>query len=313
MVIKDRVEGNIPLNDNDMLSVTISGHVIEATFRDVEDTPEGGYIERVDNEHYIVKNTGEIKEYNHAADRSDSTKSLYRTFANIRRLINANTTEPNNCKWVTITYADRSIKGIEGNQKLYKDFRAFNAKLQRRYPKAEYISVVEPQSDGTWHMHIIYIWEKQAPYIPQQEFQDLWGKGFCWLTKVDDNDNIGAYLSAYLGNAEKSEADEIGYKYSDDDVIEAEIQNKEGNKEKKKFVKGARLHFYPNGMNIVRYSRGIKKPKKSKMHVQNFKIITNGLEPVYDKSYKYEIIDTIGKNTKTMNVRQMQYNTKRRI
>lgn len=290
-----------------MITTTISGNVIEGTYRDIEDTPEGGYIERIDEEHYQIKSTGEIKEYNHAEDRSGNTKSLYRTFANIRRLINANTTKPQNCKWVTMTYEDRTVKGEEGNKKVQYDFRLFNNKLQRRYGKAEYISVVEPQRDGTWHLHIIYIWKDKAPYIPQEEFQDLWGKGYCWLTKVDDNDNIGAYLSAYLGNAEQKEADAEGIKYNDDDVIECEVEG-----EKKKFIKGARLHFYPPGMNIFRHSQGIEKPKKVKMHMKNFKMITDGLEPIYDKSYSYEIISDTPDKIRHMNVRQMQFNSKRK-
>ena len=37
-----------------------------------------------------------------------------------------------------------------------------------------------------------------------------------------------------------------------------------GNKEKR-FIKGARLHMYPKYFNILRHSRGIKKPEKEIM------------------------------------------------
>ena len=44
------------------------------------------------------------------------------------------------------------------------------------------------------------------------------------------------------------------------DVKEVEVE-RDGQKIKKKFLKGARLHFYPPNFNLYRCSRGIKKPK----------------------------------------------------
>ena len=316
---REKQETPIFIQSNDMLTVTTSGHVIEATYRNVAPTPEGGYIEKMDDDHYIVKRTGEICEYTHAEDRSGNVKSLYRTFAHIRRLVNANTTVPARCKWITITYEDRTVKGKEGAKRLYKDFLLFNRKLQRRWGKAEYISVVEPQGDGTWHMHIIYIWDKPAPYVPQDEFQALWGKGYCWLTKMSDNDNLGAYLSAYLGNASQSEIDDHNKEaseaekinYSEDDLIVCNVKDQDGNIEQKKFIKGLRLSMYPNEMNIVRHSKGIKMPKREMMTKARFDIRTALLEPVYDTSYTTTVEDSDGE-LRVIEMRQMQYNTKRR-
>ena len=43
-------------------------------------------------------------------------------------------------------------------------------------------------------------------------------------------------------------------------IKEAEIKQEDGSILKKKYIKGARLHLYPNKMNFYRTSRGVKRP-----------------------------------------------------
>jgi hypothetical protein len=85
---------------------------------------------------------------------------------------------------------------------------------------------------------------------------DLWKRGFVTVKRLDDVDNVGAYLTAYLGDMELNEALERG--------VGGEIKTVEyeenGEQKSKRYIKGARLSMYPPGFNIFRYSKGCKKP-----------------------------------------------------
>ena len=56
-------------------------------------------------EQYIDLGTGEIKDVVHHTTRADQYKSLYRTFRNVRAIINSNVTDVKKVKWITLTYA----------------------------------------------------------------------------------------------------------------------------------------------------------------------------------------------------------------
>ena len=71
--------------------------------------------------------------------------------------------------------------------------------------KIEYIVACEPQSRGAWHMHLIIIFDRLAPFIPNATIETLWEQGFTKTTRLENIDNIGAYLTAYLGDMEYNE------------------------------------------------------------------------------------------------------------
>jgi len=73
----------------------------------------------------------------------------------------------------------------------------------------------------------------------------------------------------------------------------------------KKFIKGGRLHRYPNGMNLYRTSRGIKKPDRVDMAYSDIKKVVGSAKPHYTKSIHIETEDF--NNVITYE----QYNTKR--
>jgi hypothetical protein len=108
----------------------------------------------------------------------------------------------------------------------------------------------------------------------------LWGHGGVNIKRLDSSDNIGAYLSAYLSNLPT------------DSKTETE----------KSYIKGARLHLYPPGMNFYRCSRGIKKPEWQKKNAA-----TRVGAPVYRKIIKIE--NDAGEHVQT--IEYLQYNTKR--
>ena len=106
----------------------------------------------------------------------------------------------NNVRWITLTYAEN----MTDTDRLYFDFKDFNKRFQyyckiNGYSKPEYIVMMEPQGRGAWHCHLLYIWDCKAPYVANKTLRDLWGHGFVKIKKLDNCDNVGAYLTAYLG------------------------------------------------------------------------------------------------------------------
>ena len=242
-----------------MVKVTEMGNVIEVQYmsrRNCKQTIQmlqGG-------EQFVVCATGEIKDIEHHNTRKDNKKGLYKTFANARAVINANVTDVSKVRWCTLTYAEN----MTDPKRLYMDFEKFNKRFQyyckqKGYSKPEYIVMMEPQGRGAWHAHLLYIWQDQkAPYISNQDFRELWGHGFVRIKKLDNVDNVGAYLTAYLGDMEIDEMDVSKAVGKQCKVVETEDEN--GKKVKKAIVKGARLDLYPANFNMLRCSRGVKRP-----------------------------------------------------
>lgn len=213
---------------------------------------------------YIELSTGEIKECQQHETRADQIKSLRRTFETVRGIINANVVEPSFCKWITLTYSENMTDTV----RLKTDFNKFDKRFQyyckkQGYPKAEYITMVEPQGRGAWHHHLLYIFPCKAPYISNSELCDLWGHGFTKTKKLDNVDNVGAYLTAYLGDIEINNDTSsvlVDLHMDNVEIVEKDIISDDGIKQKKAFVKGARLPLYPVNFNMFRCSRGVKRP-----------------------------------------------------
>lgn len=248
-----------PKNPNLEVKVTEMGNVIEVQYmsrRNCKQTIQmlqGG-------EQFVICATGEIKDVEHHNTRKDNKKGLYKTFANARAVINANVTDVSKVRWCTLTYAEN----MTDPKRLYEDFRNFNWRFQyycktHGYSKPEYIVMMEPQGRGAWHAHLLYIWQDQkAPYISNQDFRELWGHGFVRIKKLDNVDNVGAYLTAYLGDMEIDEMDVSKAVGKQCKVVE--VEDEDGKKVKKAIVKGARLDLYPANFNMLRCSRGVKRP-----------------------------------------------------
>ena len=221
----------------------------------------------------IGDDTGEVFEYQHATDKSGSITSVKRTLAKLRSIINTNCVNASFLHWVTMTYAEN----MRDRARLHSDFKKFWQKFKRwlvkhGYSIPEYIAVVEPQGRGAWHLHIILIWDKKAPFIDNNSiFAPMWGHGWTKIQAVHGVDNLGAYFSAYLADIpldeferEKNDTSTYAVKYnevSDDDS---------GKKTRKAFVKGARLRLYPSEMNIYRCSRGVKMPVVSTIDLNEY-------------------------------------------
>lgn len=256
-------------NPNLPVKVTTMGNVIEVQYmsrrnnkQTVQMLPGG--------EQFVICSTGEVKDIEHHKTRKDNKKGLYKTFANARGVINANVTDVSKVRWCTLTYAEN----MTDTKRLYEDFKKFNMRFQyycktKGYSNPEYIVMMEPQGRGAWHAHLLYIWQDmKAPFIPNEEFRELWGHGFVRIKKLDNVDNVGAYLTAYLGDMELSEvnAEEFEKVTRGTSIKQVEVEEEDGTKVTKAVLKGARLNLYPADFKMLRCSKGVKRPVEEMMY-----------------------------------------------
>lgn len=278
-------------------------------------------IKVLNADEYILLSTGEIKTMEHHENRADDGYiSLRRTFRNLRALLNTNCTNPCNCKFVTLTYREN----MTNSKKLSKDIEHFIKRLRNKYNEfsLEYIAIAEPQGRGAWHSHIVLIFDRLAPYIPNDVIWRCWspkgykdklqngvGYDFTSIKKLDDVDNVGAYLTAYLGDLPLSDAERLG----DININKYKIKVIEGeNGAPKRILKGARLCLYPNKFNLYRCSKGIKKPAQEFVTLEQAENKVSGATLTFDRTYLLSKSETLRSDDDLINIiRQRYYNTNR--
>lgn len=278
----EKVSQTINIKDDEFVTVKEMGNLTEVKYNSNPNT-EPRTI-KLSKEEFLVKSTGEIKEYEtYAKDKSECIGSVRKSMKRIRELINSNVVEPSYVRWCCLTYKDN----VQDREKVYQDFRKFNQRfkyyLQKKgLPIPEFIDILEPQGRGSFHHHLLYIWNEKAPYIPNADFERLWGHGFTKVQKIDGITNVAAYLTAYLSDMELPEDKWEYLKYFD----ESEVKEMVINGERKAFVKGQRLKLYPSNMNIVRHSKGIKYPEVQKMPLREAKKRVCDKVLTYHTTYK---------------------------
>ena len=247
---------------------------------------QGGYIKKISKEQYIDTRTGEVCDFQHIKNRADDKQNVSKTLSKGRDLINCNITDNSRVRWVTLTYAEN----MTNPERLYLDFKHFNEKLRKIYGKYEYITCAEPQARGAWHLHCLLIFPDIAPFIPNSELANIWRKGFVKIQKLDNVDNVGAYLTAYLGDFElapNSEYVGIGK------IKELEFIDGNGQKTKKRFIKGGRLWMYPPNFHIFRWSRGIKSPEIDYTDYKTAKEKAGSVKPTFSKTVRISTGDYV--------------------
>lgn len=273
----EKIQG-FSINNNDKISLKKMGHIFEICF-----TEHHNYmptIQLLNKDNYMIVSTGEVKQCEHINNRSENKAQVAQSLKRLRDYINTNVVCTQNCLWLTLTYAEN----MKDTKRLYTDFKNFIARFKRKYGNFEYIVAMEPQGRGAWHCHVIIIFDKKAPYIANKVIETLWGQGFTKTHKLANIDNIGAYLTAYLGDMELDSCIENDVRFSEYDIKEVSEIGNIKLKTPKKFVKGGRLYMYPPNFNLYRISRGIKKPTKEYMRYSVAKEKIGPLQPTYSKS-----------------------------
>ena len=244
------------LHPNSPVMVKDMGYVVEIVHN--ARPSNGPCIRKLDKDYYVDIRDGEVREFNHAANRSEGPRQFKNSMRKLRDIINANISDVIRCRWCTFTYRENMTEP----ERLQKDWEHCWKKIKRRWEATGYISIAEPQGRGAWHLHVILLFDFKAPFIPNNELASAWGQGFVTVKKLDSVDNVGAYLTAYLADLPVEEAKALGLS---GEIKEIEVLDDDGKPVKKRFIKGARAHMYPTGFNFYRCSRGVKKPDKQPM------------------------------------------------
>lgn len=275
------------LSDKDIVNVTEMGNITEVRYLSRRNSKPT--IRMLENRQYITLSTGEVKDCkDHTEKRIDRINSLQATFRRLRNIINTNVTNPELCQWITLTYQEN----VKDPKKIYQDFEHFYKRYvyylkKRAVSPPEYISVVEPQSRGCFHAHLICIFRQKPPFVSNSELMKIWGHGFVKITSLTNVDNVGAYLTAYLGDIPlESISTENALKTENMDELDDCKHIKTDTATGKKYLKGGRLYFYPANMNIYRCSRGIKKPITEKMTYEDAKEKTSNAMMTYQKTVR---------------------------
>lgn len=247
-----------------------TGHITEIMYSE-KSACKGCAIKKLSGEQYVLVDTGEVKDFSHTRSRADDLKSISRSLAMGRDLINTNVSDVSRCRWVTLTYAEN----MTDCSRLYSDTQRFVRGMRKVFGSFEYITAAEPQGRGAWHQHMIMIFPSTAPYLENSVVASIWRQGFVNIQALNDIDNIGAYLSAYLGDVEVNEPVNNGGIPSGLPVKETDTG--------KKYIKGARMYMYPPQFHIFRWSKGIKKPVVSSMSYLEAKEKVRGATQTFSK------------------------------
>ena len=125
--------------------------------------------------------------------------SLMRARRELRRIVNANVGKWGNnvtSKFLTLTFKD-NVKDLDlANYEFRQFIKRLNYKVYgKRCSNIKYTAVVEFQERGAVHYHVIFY---NLPYTKANVIEEVWGNGFIKINKIDDIDNVGAYICKYL-------------------------------------------------------------------------------------------------------------------
>lgn len=277
----EKIDNNLFVNDDSIVQVKKTGNIteIKTCLRECKQT-----IRKISAQEYIVLDTGELKQYKHTEKRIENPTSLKQSMRNLRDIINTNCTDPRKCKFLTLTYREN----MQDPQKLYQDVKNFHKRLRYflKNTKFEYISVIEPQGRGSFHIHELLIFNKKAPFIPNSKIEELWQyNGFTTTKNIDNIDNIGAYLCEYLTSIPIEQADLKDIK-SLSNIKEVNTTDENGKPISKHIIKSGRLMYYKKGQRFFRCSRGILRPEVIKCPYSVAKDMVKNSVLTYEKTIK---------------------------
>lgn len=213
-------------------------------------SPTSFPIQRLNDKEYLVKSSGEIREYTTSSDYN--LKSYKRMCVKLRDLILNNFN--NDTKLVTLTYATPNYNADQVQKHLTNYFKSLRNKCE-----FDYITVIEPHKNGSFHAHIMMKFNNTP--AKNKFLKEKWKHGHSKVEKVK---NINA-LAHYFTSEKKA----------------------------------TRLHFYPPNFKIYRSSSGVISPTTQKMTKEQFindynviktneytKIITNQSDEILNQITK---------------------------
>ena len=253
-ISSEEVEGRIPLDDSPT-KVYIMNHIIEMTIMERK-RKRGCAIRKIDKDHYVVESTGEIKKFKAKDGNAQKQVNMNGRFTALKRLVNQNFVGNDSELHIVLTYE----KEMYDREKASSDFKAFWKKLKFYNKHLEYIVIYEPTKKGSWHIHLLVkdIREHRFLYLPKEHLEKIWNKGYVYVSKIWNNDDIGAYFLALIS------------------------RDKENPKSKGKVE---RLKYYTQSYRLFSRSKGIQAPPCFQMTYAEAQKLVEGIAPCYEKAY----------------------------
>lgn len=166
-----------------------------------------GYLKGYENKN---DNTGRKIGYKSDNYEEHRKQVLQRSKKNLRRLINANVGQYGKeftAKFLTLTFGENVTDIDRANYEFEKFIKRLNYYcFGTKKANLKYTCVVEFQKRGSIHYHVIIY---NMPYVKANDISNVWENGFIKINKIDDIDNVGAYVSEYLGQSEKGQGHDI--------------------------------------------------------------------------------------------------------
>lgn len=168
--------------------VVFSGNVIE--IYEYSTPVLSDYVNKI--EKFEREQTEDVKKENFI-------RSMKRTKRKIIQLVNTNFV-PNKSSFLTLTFKDN----IRDYDVAFNYWKRFKKKVEYHFDlKLTYLGVVEFQERGAIHFHICLF---NVPILEQNKLYKLWNDfsnidsfGGVNIKSLKDCDNIGAYLTYYMG------------------------------------------------------------------------------------------------------------------
>ena len=96
-------------------------------------------------------------------------------------------------KFITLTFKEN----VQCIKTANMEFKLFRQRLEYHLQKKiKYVAVIEFQRRGAIHYHMIIF---NIPFLKSKTLEEIWGNGFIKVNKVNQVDNIGAYMGKYMG------------------------------------------------------------------------------------------------------------------
>lgn len=110
---------------------------------------------------------------------------------------------------MTLTFGDHVTDLKIANYEFTKFMKRLNYLIfDSKKANIKYTAVWELTKIGRIHYHLILY---NIPFTRVDKIEEAWGNGFVRINKIDEVDNVGAYISAYLGGSEEGQAREEFY------------------------------------------------------------------------------------------------------
>ena len=178
----------------------MKGVLISSKFKAIQ---SGKIIEIIEYENPIYRgyesNGGRIKGQESINKEKNREDTLYRARKTVRRLINSNVNAYGvECKpkFVTLTFKDHIIDFDVANYEYTKFIQRLNYNIfGQKKSILKYTVVPEFTKRGRIHFHVVFY---NLPYTKSSLVEEIWGNGFIKINKIDQVDNIGAYICKYM-------------------------------------------------------------------------------------------------------------------